>query len=232
MATSLLGLILALLLPISAAAGPLSLRLEQWPSWQLPAPLPRPSPGDDLIYPAWFEGDWQLSSSDGISAEVHFERRADGAVVGTRAANAMAIGQAVLGDELLEVQDDPGNPNRQLARLSDDRVLDTRISGRRSETPNPKAFLADELSLQLLRQGGAPPRISRIETLSSYKLLSPDQISGEQWQASYGSPEDGLAGAARSSQKLSLMLERLHPTGMASAGVEASDPSGLRPKVR
>ena len=79
MATSLLGLILALLLPISAAAGPLSLRLEQWPSWQLPAPLPRPSPGDDLIYPAWFEGDWQLSSSDGISAEVHFARRADGA---------------------------------------------------------------------------------------------------------------------------------------------------------
>ena len=52
----------------------------------------------------------------------------------------MAIGKAVLGDELLEVQDDPGNPNRQLARLSDDRVLDTRISGRRSETPNPKAF--------------------------------------------------------------------------------------------
>ena len=127
--------------------------------------------------------------------------------------------EAVLGDELLEVQDDPGNPNRQLARLSDDRVLDTRISGRRSETPNPKAFLADELSLQLLRQGGAPPRISRIETLSSYELLSPDQISGEQWQASYGSPEDGLAGAARSSQKLSLMLKRhlqLHsPTGMA-----------------
>ena len=114
MATSLLGLILALLLPISAAAGPLSLRLEQWPRWQLPAPLPRPSPGDDLIYPAWFEGDWQLSSSDGINAEVHFQRRADGAVVGTRAANAMAIGRAVLGDELLEVQDDPGNPNRHI----------------------------------------------------------------------------------------------------------------------
>jgi hypothetical protein len=110
--------------------------------------------------------------------------------------------------------------------------LDTRISGRRSETTNANTFLADELSLQLLRQGGAPPRISRIETLSRYELLGPDQISGEQWQASYGSPEDGLAGAARSSQKLSLMLERLHPTGMASAGVEASEPSGLRPKVR
>ena len=54
--------------------------------------------------------------------------------------------RAVLGEELLEVQDDPGNPNRQLARLSDDRVLDTRISGRRSETPNPNAFLADELT--------------------------------------------------------------------------------------
>ena len=105
MAASLLGLILALLLPISTAAGPLSLRLEQWPAWQLPAPLPRPSPGDDLIYPSWFEGDWALSSSDGISAEVHFERRADGAVVGARAANAMAIGRAVLGEELLEVEE-------------------------------------------------------------------------------------------------------------------------------
>ena len=200
---------MALVLPISAAAGPLSLRLEQWPAWQLPAPLPRPSPGDDLVYPSWFEGHWQLSSSDGIQAAVHFERRADGAVVGARAANAMAIGRAVLGDELLEVQDDPGNPNRQLARLTSDRVLDTRISGRRIETPNASTFLADELSLQLLRQGGAPPRISRIETLSRYELLAPDQISGEQWQASYGSPEDGLATAARSSQRLSLMLERI-----------------------
>ena len=189
----------------------MSLRLEQWPSWQLPAPLPRPSPGDDLIYPSWFEGDWALSSSDGISAEVHFERRADGAVVGARAANAMAIGRAVLGEELLEVQDDPDNPNRQLARLSNDRFLDTRISGRRSETPNPKAFLADELSLQLLRQGGNPPRISRIETLSRYERLAPDQISGEQRQASYGSPEEGLAAAARSTQKLSLMLQQIPP---------------------
>ena len=211
MAASLLGLILALLLPISTAAGPLSLRLQQWPAWQLPAPLPRPSPGDDLIYPSWFEGDWTLSSSDGISAEVHFERRADGAVVGARAANAMAIGRAVLGEELLEVEDDPDNPNRQLARLSNDRVLDTRISGRRSETPNPKSFLADELSLQLLRQGGVPPRISRIETLSRYERLAPDQISGEQWQASYGSPEVGLATSARSSQKLSLMLQQIPP---------------------
>ena len=117
----------------------------------------------------------------------------------------------MLGEELLEVEDDPDNPNRQLARLSNDRVLDTRISGRRSETPNPKSFLADELSLQLLRQGGVPPRISRIETLSRYERLAPDQISGEQWQASYGSPEVGLATSARSSQKLSLMLQQIPP---------------------
>ena len=212
MATSLLGLILALLLPISAAAGPLSLRLEQWPSWQLPAPLPRPNPGEDLIYPAWFEGDWQLSSSDGISAEVHFARRADGAVVGTRAANAMAIGRAVLGDALLEVEDDPSNPNRQLARLSDERQLDTRITGRLSEQPSEGEFLADELSLQLFKQAGLPPRSSRIETLSRYALVSPDQISGEQWQASYGSPEEGLAASARSHQHVTLTLERLQAT--------------------
>ena len=143
---------------------------------------------------------------------MRFKRRSDGAVVGERAGNAMAIGRAVLGDALLEVEDDPSNPNRQLARLSDERQLDTRITGRLSEQPSEGEFLADELSLQLFKQAGLPPRSSRIETLSRYALLSPDQISGEQWQASYGSPEDGLAAAARSHQHVTLNLVRLQAT--------------------
>ena len=204
-----MALILALLLPLGAAPNAvLSERLQQFPEWQLPAPLPRPRRGD-LEYPSWFEGSWQLEASDGVSAQVRFKRRNDGAVVGERAGNAMAIGAAVLGDALLEVEDDPSNPNRQLARFSDERQLDTRITGRLSEQPSEGEFLADELSLQLFKQAGLPPRSSRIETLSRYELLSPDQISGEQWQASYGSPEDGLAASARSSQRISLQLKRL-----------------------
>ncbi|MEB3176249.1 MAG: POLO box duplicated region [Synechococcus sp.] len=209
MGTGLVALILALLLPLGASAeAVLNERLQQFPEWQLPAPLPRPRRGD-LEYPSWFEGHWQLQASDGVSAQVRFKRRSDGAVVGDRAGNALAIGRAVLGDALLEVQDDPSNPNRQLARLSDERQLDTRITGRRSEQPNTSEFLADELSLQLLKQAGLPPRSSRIETLSRYQLLGPDQISGEQWQATYASPEQGLAATARSSQRTSLTLTRL-----------------------
>jgi len=140
------ALILALLLPLGAAPeAVLSERLQQFPEWQLPAPLPRPRRGD-LEYPSWFEGRWQLEASDGVSAQVRFKRRNDGAVVGERAGNAMAIGRAVLGDALLEVEDDPSNPNRQLARLSDERQLDTRITGRLSEQPSEGEFLADELS--------------------------------------------------------------------------------------
>ena len=213
-----MALILALLLPLGAAPeAVLSARLQQFPEWQLPAPLPRPRRGD-LEYPSWFEGSWQLEASDGVSAQVRFKRRSDGAVVGERAGNAMAIGRAVLGDALLEVEDDPSNPNRQLARLSDERQLDTRITGRLSEQPSEGEFLADELSLQLFKQAGLPPRSSRIETLSRYALLSPDQISGEQWQASYGSPEDGLAAAARSHQHVTLNLVRLQALQATEAG--------------
>ena len=99
-----------------------------------------------------------------------------------------------------------------LARRSDERQLDTRITGRLSEQPSEGEFLADELSLQLFKQAGLPPRSSRIETLSRYALVSPDQISGEQWQASYGSPEEGLAASARSHQHVTLTLERLQAT--------------------
>ena len=233
MGSGLLALILALLLPIGTADTALSQRLQQFPDWSLPAPLPRPW-RTDLEYPSWFEGRWELRTSDGVIAEVRFKRRVDGVVVGDRAGNAMAIGRAVLGNQLLEVQDDPENPNRQLARLSDERQLDSRITGRRSEQMSNGDFLADELSLQLLKQPGLPPRSSRIETLSRYRREGPNQISGQQWQASYSSPEQGLTASARSSLQLSLELVRLQATGTGSAEVDAEleMPSAKRPTLR
>ena len=39
-------------------------RLNSWPDWSLPVPLPRPSNRDDLIYPDWFAGLWQVESID------------------------------------------------------------------------------------------------------------------------------------------------------------------------
>lgn len=215
-------LILALLLPLPAVAavaapgagsagiaGALAQRLEHWPAWSLPAPLPRPGRAD-LIYPDWFAGAWQVSSpAEAGEPPLHWQARfhgdGRGGVVGDRAFNAAAIGRALLGERLLAVQDDPENPNRQLARLRDGLLLDSRVVGRRTEQPDPTTFLADELSLQVLH-GPGEPRVSRVETLSRYRRLSDGTIAGEQWQASYGSPSDGLVASAERSEQHRLRL--------------------------
>jgi hypothetical protein len=51
--------------------------------------------------------------------------------------------------------------------------------------------------------------VSRVETLSRYRLLTPGRIDGEQWQASYDSPAQGLAAAARRSWSGTLHLDRV-----------------------
>lgn len=217
--------LLILLLPVQAAlAAPtdpvLQERIEAWPTWSLPAPLPRPG-RQDLIYPDWFSGSWQVTSSDpsGREPELHYAVRfspdARGRVVGDRAFNASAVGQALLGDQLLQVRNDPRNPNRQLADLSGDQQLESTVVGRRSSEPTAGLFLADELALQVLH-GPGDPRVSRVETLSRYRLVTPDRIEAEQWQASYASPAQGLAADARRSWEGRLVLERLDPAAGAA----------------
>jgi hypothetical protein len=190
----------------AAATSPLERRQAQWPVWSLPAPLARPG-NRDLVYPDWFLGDWQLSSSDGASYGVRFRRRADGAVVGDRAFNARAVGRALLGERLLRVANDPANPNRQIAVLAGEQQLESTVIGRRSERPGPAIFLADELALQVLHRPGAP-RLSQVEVLSRYERLGDGSIAAEQWLASFAAPGTGteLNQGARSSDHLSLRL--------------------------
>ena len=200
--------------PAAALAGETTLeqRLSSWPSWSLPAPLPRPA-RNDLIYPEWFAGQWQATSHDpsGRDPDLHytvrFGRDARGRVVGDRAFNATAIGQALLGPQLLEVRNDPRNPNRQLAALQGDQALESTVVGRRSERPADAEFLADELALQVLH-GPGDARVSRVETLSRYRQIAPGRIEADQWQASYGSPAQGLSATAERSWRGSLLLER------------------------
>ena len=195
-----------------AGSAALAQRLETWPEWQLPAPLPRPGQSD-LIYPGWFAGEWRATLHDlngsepDLQVSLRFLPNRQGAVVGDRAGNAAAIGRALLGDSLLRVRDDPRNPNRQIADLSDDRQLESTVVGRREEEPDANTLLADELTLQVLH-GPGDPRVSRVETLSRYKRVGADRIEGDQWQASYGSPADGLVATTRRSWRGSLVLER------------------------
>ncbi|MEY4360319.1 MAG: hypothetical protein RLZZ631_1805 [Cyanobacteriota bacterium] len=215
LAAALLCLLLLASQPMEAWAvdAVLEQRLSAWPQWSLPAPLPRPG-HQDLLYPDWFAGSWQATSHDPSGAEpdlhytVHFSRDGRGRVVGDRAFNATAIGEALLGEQLLQVRNDPRNPNRQLADLRGDQLLESTVVGRRSEQPDSSLFLADELALQVLH-GPGDPRVSRVETLSRYRCVSSDRIEAEQWQASYGSPSDGLAAEARRSWRGTLELERL-----------------------
>ena len=188
-------------------------RLGTWPDWHLPAPLPRPGQ-QDLIYPDWFAGSWEATSHDpsGQDADLHytvrFNRDRRGRVVGDRAFNANAIGRALLGEQLLQVRNDPSNPNRQLADLRGDQQLESTVVGRRSEQPDGARFLADELALQVLH-GPGDPRISRVETLSRYQRVGPERIEAEQWQASYASPSEGLAAEAQRNWHGTLVLVRL-----------------------
>ena len=190
-------------------------RLDAWPNWQLPAPLPRPRAQQDLVYPSWFEGSWSVESTDlddhttlRHPARFGATSNSRGAVVGDRSFNARAIGKAVLGAQLLGVEQAPDQVNRQLARLSQDRQLETTVIGRRESPLDQPSFLSDELVLQILHGPGAP-RISRIETLSRYQLCDPlgnakteaqidapisaTTICAEQWQARYGPPGDTLS---------------------------------------
>jgi len=224
MAGALLAPILALLLTLSPTA--LAQRASLWPEWRLPAPLARPSelPGRrDLTYPAWMAGRWRLHS-DAFDVEVQFAADANGAVVGDRAGNAGAIGRALLGEALLEVADDPANPNRQIALLRGNQRLESTVVGRRSETPDGDHFWADELALQVLH-GPGDPRVSRVETLSHYSRRSDGSVGTEQWQASYPSPALGLAAAASSTAHFSLELIPITPAG-------GSSPTGRLSPVR
>ena len=195
-------------------------RAADWPAWSLPAPLPRPGHGD-LVYPAWFEGRWQVRS-DGLVYEARFRTEAGG-VVGERAFNAEGVGRALLGDQLLSVDDDPANPNRQIARLVGDVRLESTVVGRRTETSGD-TFWADELALQVLH-GPGEPRVSRVETLSHYQLEPNGSISGEQWQASYPSPALGLAAEPTSTGHYGLRLTPLEPAPAAAPPGPQSDPA-------
>jgi len=193
----------------AAAADPLEQRLAAWP--------------------AWFAGEWQVSSSDaeGEGPALQWRARfraeavdganqaeagdgAGGGAVAERAFNARAIGRAALGAALLSVADDPANPNRQLTRLAGDQLLETTVVGRRSARSADGSFLADELSLQVLH-GPGQPRIQRVEVLGRWQRRQDGGIDGEQWQASYPSPAEGLAAEGQRPLHLRLRLVPLPP---------------------
>ena len=210
----LIGLTILLSGEPAWAQSSLGQRLDAWPDWSLPAPLPRPSTNDDLIYPDWFAGLWQVESIDldapddpPLLHQARFQPDRRERLIGDRSFNANAIGHALLGDQLLGVENDPDSANRQIARLKGDLYLETTVTGRRQETPDADTFLADELVLQIMHAPG-PPRLSRIETLSRYSRCG-DAICGDQWQARYPDPGQSITNRAVSVHRYQLTMQQI-----------------------
>jgi hypothetical protein len=205
---------------------PLEARRASWPVWHLPAPLSRPG-NRAPAWPDWFAGEWvvhsvSLGSDSGEAGHedppwrARFVRDKNGRVVADRACNAAALGRALFGEALLGVRDDPRHPLRQLSRFRDGQLLETTLVAARTEVIDAGTFLNDELSLQVLH-GPVDPQLNRVETLGRWQRRADGGIDGEQWQARYRSPGEGLIAEAQETAHFRLSLDPPPPgSGPAS----------------
>lgn len=114
------------------------------------------------------------------------------AVVADRAFNGLNIARAYLGDRaVMAVKVDPNSPNQQITLLRDDRQLTSTITGRASETPDPKQFITTEIFQQGFR-GTAQPYFNQVETTTAYRYQAEQSppIVADQITAIYLSPQD------------------------------------------
>ena len=203
---------------------PLSERKLNWPNWHAPSFLKRPSSKDDLIYPDWFEGVWNVNSNiegdkddESIIHSAKFIRNSSGDLVADREYNTKSFVLNSKNGGFLSVKNDPKSPNRQFAKLTEDRYLETKIIGRIYETINKDIFITDELILQIFHTPDLS-KISQVETLTEFRQCLPNKntksqlsnfnICGEQYQAIYNQPGQNLIPLPVKTVKSKLILSK------------------------
>ena len=204
----------------------LSDRKSNWPNWSAPSLLKRPSLKDDLIYPDWFEGIWNVNSKkegdtneESIIHSAKFIRNSSGKLVADREYNTQSFALSSRNGGFLSVKNDPKSPNRQFAKLTEDRYLETKIIGRLYETINNDIFITDELILQILHSKELT-RVSQVETLTEFRKCLSDEntvsqlsslsICGEQFQAIYNQPGQTLITSPIKTEQSKLILSKNH----------------------
>ncbi|MBF2035487.1 MAG: hypothetical protein IGR92_08395 [Leptolyngbyaceae cyanobacterium T60_A2020_046] len=113
-------------------------------------------------------------------------------VVSDRAFNGLNLARAYLGEQAVQaVKVDPQNPNRQVTLLRGDRQLESTVTARATETPDPDTFVTTELFQQVFR-GLAQPYLNEVETTTAYHHIGqdPPAVEAEQVTAIYLSPQD------------------------------------------
>tara|TARA_S200000501_G_scaffold155326_1_gene146504 strand:+ start:59 stop:790 length:732 start_codon:yes stop_codon:yes gene_type:complete len=199
-------------------------RKSIWPDWRLPSSIKRPGLKDDLIYPDWFEGVWDVTSEiesdqnqEPVIHSAKFIRNTSGDLIADREYNTKSYALSTKTGGFLSVKNDPKSPNRQFAKLTEDRYLETKIIGRLQEKIDNNIFITDELILQILHTPEFS-RVSQVETLTEFKKcgsiqnnkinMSDFNICGEQFQAIYNQPGQNLISLPIKTEKSKLILRK------------------------
>ena len=117
------------------------------------------------------------------------------------------------------VKNDPKSPNRQFAKLTEDRYLETKIIGRLYEDIYNDSFITDELILQIFHTPELS-KVSQVETLTQFRKCEYDEntfselnsfnICGEQFQAIYNQPGQTLMSLPIRTEKSELVLSKIN----------------------
>ena len=199
-------------------------RKLSWPDWSFPSSIKRPGFKDDLIYPDWFEGLWDVTSEiegdknqEPIIHSAKFIHNTSGNLIADREYNSNSYALSSKNGGFLSVKNDPKSPNRQIAKLTEDRYLETKIIGRLQEKINNNIFITDELILQILHTPEFS-RVSQVETLTEFKKcvskqnnkinMSDFNICGEQFQAIYKQSGQNLISLPIKTEKSKLILRK------------------------
>ncbi len=202
----------------------LSERKLIWPDWRFPSSIKRPRLKDDLIYPDWFEGVWDVTSQivsdqnqEPIIHSAKFIHNTSGDLIADREYNTKSYALSTNSGGFLSVKNDPKSPNRQFAKLTEDRYLETKIIGRLHEQIDNNIFITDELILQILHTPELS-RVSQVETLTEFRKcgskqnteinLSDFNICGEQFQAIYNQPGQNFISVPIKIEKSKLILRK------------------------
>ena len=201
-------------------------RQSIWPNWRFPSFLKRPKLKDDLIYPDWFKGKWDVNSNlegdkneESIIHSAKFKYDASGKLVADREYNTQSFALSSKNGGFLSVKNDPKSPNRQFAKLTEDRYLETKIIGRLYETIKNDIFITDELILEIFHTPDLS-KVKQVETLTEFRKCGSDgktlsqlssfNICGEQFQAVYNQPGQALSSIPIRTGKSKLILSNNH----------------------
>ena len=200
----------------------LEIRNSQWPNWNLPGPFKISGLKKDIYYPSAFQGEWQVVNVDLINSKnkvfkykARFKDNSENKLIADREFNSRSIGKSLLGNQFINIQNDPKNINRQLAIFKNREYLESKVIGRNQSNLSEDTFIADELVLQIYHSQ-TKSRINQVETLSKYfkcknigiefSNLKNEPICGQQLQAKYAAPGESFSSKPLNLNKYQIFL--------------------------